>query len=109
MDLEKINRFPYILDEWDRLVQEMPRWKFVYDSVAATRGRRRADVDDEAARIYAYLKEQGIGKEDFVMICMPRCARVVTAILGVLKAGAAFTIVDSHYADERIDYIYQDC
>ena len=29
--------------------------------------------------------------------------------LGVLKAGAAFTIVDSHYSEERIDFIYNDC
>lgn len=108
MDLDKINSFPYILDEWDRHVRTMPEWKFVYDGVA-THGRRRSEVDDEASRVYAYLKKKGVGKEDFVMICMPRCLQVVPAILGVLKAGAAFTIVDSHYADERIDYIYNDC
>ena len=108
MDLDRVNSFPYILDEWDRHVKEMPEWKFVYDAVAI-RGRRRSEVDDEASRIYAHLKAKGIGKEDFVMICLPRCVQVVSAMLGVLKAGAAFTIVDSHYADERIDYIYQDC
>ena len=108
MDLDKVNRFPYILDEWNRHVKEMPEWKFTYDGVA-TNGRRRSEVDDEASRVYAYLKGKGIGKEDFVMICMPRCVQVVSAILGVLKAGAAFTVVDSHYADERIDYIYRDC
>ena len=109
MNLNKIDSFPYILDEWDRLVKEMPEWKFVYDGVSATRGCRRSDVDDEASRLYAYLNKQGIGREDFVMICLPRCARVVTAVIGVLKAGAAFTIVDAHYSDERIDFIYQDC
>ena len=105
MNLDIIKKFPYILDEWDKLVKYMPEWKFVYDGVA-THGLRRVDVDDEASRIYAYLKKKGIGKEDFVMILMPRCAQIVPAILGVLKAGAAFTIVDSHYAEERISYIY---
>jgi len=108
MDLNKVNSFPYILDEWNRHVREMPEWKFSYDGVA-THGRRRSEVDDEASRVYAYLKDNGIGKEDFVMICMPRGTQVISAMLGVLKAGAAFTIVDSHYSDERIDFIYNDC
>ena len=108
MNLEKVNQFPYILDEWSRHVKEHPEWKFLYDSMA-TRGRTRAEVDDEASRVYAYLKKQGIGKEDFVMICMPRCTQVISAMLGVLKAGAAFTVVDAHYSEERIDFIYNDC
>lgn len=108
MDLNKINRFPYILDEWDRLVKENPEWKFVYSGVA-TQGRRRIEVDDVASRVYAHLKKNGIGKEDFVMICLPRSSQIVPAILGVLKAGAAFTIVDRQYSEERINYIYQDC
>ena len=108
MDLNKIKQFPYIMDEWEKVVKENPELKFVYDGVA-THGRRRKEVEEESSKVYAYLKNKGIGKEDFVMILLPRCVQVVPAILGVLKAGAAFTIVDNHYAEERIDYIYQDC
>ena len=108
MDMQKIKEFPYILDEWAKLVEEDPEGIFIYDGVS-TNGRRRMEVEEESARLYSYLKKKGIGKENFVMILMPRSAHIVTAILGVLKAGAAFTIVDSRYAAERIDYIYQDC
>ena len=108
MNLNKVSSFPYILDEWEKRVNEIPEREFVYDGIA-THGRRRSEVDSESARVYAYLKKQGIGKEDFVMICMPRCAQVISAILGVLKAGAAFIVVDAHYSEERIDFIYKDC
>lgn len=108
MNEERIEQFPYILDEWDRLVRENPDDRFVFDSIS-THGRIRADVDEAASKIYAYLKKNNIGKEDFVMICMPRYGHVIPAILGVLKAGAAFTVVDGHYAEDRIEYIYNDC
>lgn len=92
MNLEKVNAFPYILDEWHRLVKEKPKKTFVRDGNSST-GRSRAEVDDASSRIYAYLKGKGIGKEDFVMICLPRCARTIPVMLGVLKAGATFTTV----------------
>ena len=108
MDLNKVNSFPYILDEWDRLVKEGPEEKFLFDAVAV-QGRGRADVDDRASRVYAYLKKHGIGKEDFVMIRVPRCIQTIFAMLGVLKAGAAFVMVDITYSDDRVEYIYNDC
>ncbi len=106
--MKRIDEYPYILDEWNKLVQEAPELKSVYDGMV-THGRRRGEVDEESSRIYAWLKNKGIGREDFVMILMPRSYMVVSAVLGVIKAGAAFVIVDSHYSPERLNYIYQDC
>lgn len=60
-------------------------------------------------RVYAYLKEHGIGKEDFVMICLPRGIHPIIALGGVLRAGAAFVIVEDNYAPERIEFIKKDC
>ena len=50
-----------------------------------------------------------IGPEDFVMIKFPRDARPFIVMLGVWKAGAAFTVVEDSYAPERIEAIKKDC
>ena len=60
-------------------------------------------------RVYAYLKERNIGKEDFVLIKLPRGVQPIIAMLGVWRAGAALVIVEDTLAPERIDYIYKDC
>ena len=60
-------------------------------------------------RVYAYLKAHQIGKEDFVLICLPRGVQPIIALGGVLRAGAAFVIVEDNYAPERIAFIKKDC
>ena len=62
-----------------------------------------------SGRVYAYLKAHNIGKEDFVMIKLPRGVKPVIAMIGVWRAGAAFVIAEENFAPERIDYIYKDC
>ena len=59
--------------------------------------------------IYNYLKTNGIGREDFILIKLPRGAETIATALGVLRAGAAFTIVEDIYPDDRINYIAGDC
>ena len=62
-----------------------------------------------SGRVYAYLKARNIGKEDFVMIKLPRGVQPVIAMIGVWRAGAAFVIAEENLAPERVDYIYKDC
>lgn len=60
-------------------------------------------------RVYVYLKSKNIGKEDFVLICLPRGIHPIIALGGILRAGAAFVIVEDNYAPERIEFIKKDC
>ncbi len=62
-----------------------------------------------SGKVYAYLKNMNIGKEDFVMICLPRGASPIIAQIGVWRAGAAFVLVEDTYAPERIEYIRTNC
>ena len=62
-----------------------------------------------SGRVYAYLKAKNIGKEDFVLIKLPRGIQPVIAMVGVWRAGAAFVIAEEVMAPERVDYIYRDC
>lgn len=40
--------------------------------------------------MYAWLKQKGIGKEDFVLINLTRGVLPVVAIVGILKAGQRY-------------------
>lgn len=66
-------------------------------------------IDYLSGKVYGYLKNHGIGKEDFVAICLPRSAQPVIAMLGVWKAGAAFVMLEENYAPERTEFIIKDC
>lgn len=74
-----------------------------------TKGVTYGQLDNLAGRVYRYLKNKGIGKEDFVMICLPRGIQPLIALYGVWKAGAAFVLVEDNYAPERIAFIRSDC
>lgn len=74
-----------------------------------TNGITCKELELLSGRVYAYLKKIGIGKEDFVLINMARGVMPVVAIIGVLKAGAAYTIVEEGYPAERVEYIRNDC
>ena len=62
-----------------------------------------------SGRIYSYLQAKNIGKEDFVLVCLPRGIQPIIAMLGIWRAGAAFVIVEDNYAPERIEFIKKDC
>ena len=62
-----------------------------------------------SGKVYAWLKSHGIGKEDFVLINLPRGPEIVIANIGVFRAGAACTITEQGYPAERVAYIRQDC
>ncbi|MCR5626139.1 MAG: AMP-binding protein [Lachnospiraceae bacterium] len=97
-----------ILERLKEYTEKDPNAVLLYDEVY-TQGISYAQLDDMSGRVYAYLKEKNIGKEDFVLINLPRGILPVIAMIGVWKAGAAWALVEDTYAPERIDYIRKDC
>ncbi len=65
-------------------------------------------LDERASKIYAFLKQKGIGKEDFVLISLHRGVNTIAAMLGIMKAGAAFCALEDTYPQERVEYIKKD-
>ncbi|CAJ0854852.1 13412_t:CDS:10 [Entrophospora sp. SA101] len=56
----------------------------------------------EASNIVAhYLLKNGIEREDVVMIYAHRNVELVIAIMGILKAGATFSVIDPAYPADR--------
>ncbi len=62
-------------------------------------------LDYESGRMYGYLKSIGIQKEDRILLCLERGVKIVPAILGIWKAGAAVVVCENTMAPERIRYI----
>lgn len=62
-----------------------------------------------SGRVYGFLKRKGITYEDVVMFCLPRSSAIYAAMLGTLRAGAAFVCTEAGFSSERTDYIRRDC
>lgn len=108
MKLDFLNTVPYVCDRWEQLTQNNPSAVFLTEE-ASGKDYTRREVDELSARVYAYLSGKGLSAEDFVLIRLPRGAAPFIAMLGVWKAGAAFTVVEDSYAPERIEAIEKDC
>lgn len=108
MNLTLIEQTEYIMDAWIKSVSAKPNALILTDE-RHPRGISRRKADELSGKVYAWLKEKQIGREDFVLICMPRGGLALISILGVWKAGAAFTLVEDNYPPERIAFIQKDC
>jgi amino acid adenylation domain-containing protein/non-ribosomal peptide synthase protein (TIGR01720 family) len=67
-----------------------------------------AELDRQSNRIAQYLAEHGVKPESRVAVCLPRSTELVVAILGILKAGAAYVPLDPKWPMERLQYQLAD-
>ena len=96
------------VEKFSENVKNSPSIPLFFDDVN-TKGISYSKIDEVSAKVYNYLSSKGIGKEDFVLIKLPRGVQPIMALVGVWKAGAACTIVEDNYAPERIEFIKKDC
>lgn len=61
-----------------------------------------------SGKVYHYLQNKSICKEDVVMITLPRGAMPIVALLGVWRAGAAVIMLDDDYPEAKREYIKQN-
>ncbi|MBF6570846.1 MAG: amino acid adenylation domain-containing protein [Candidatus Binataceae bacterium] len=67
-----------------------------------------AQVNARANQLAHYLRGRGVGPEARVAICMERCVEMVVALLGILKAGAAYLPIDPAYPKQRLAFTLED-
>src|SRR5208282_4399793 len=65
-------------------------------------------LNSQANRLAHVLIGRGIGPENVVALALPRSLEMVVALLGILKAGAAYLPLDPHYPAERLASMLQD-
>lgn len=66
------------------------------------------ELNRRANQVAHYLRAEGIGPESLVGICMERAPEMMVALLGILKAGAAYLPLDASYPAERLAYMMED-
>ncbi|HEX6370148.1 MAG TPA: amino acid adenylation domain-containing protein [Longimicrobium sp.] len=67
-----------------------------------------AELDALSAGVAAALRARGAGRGSLVAVAAERSARMVAALLGVLRAGAAYLPLDPEYPAERLAYMLED-
>ncbi len=97
-----------VIELLKQYTEEKPGAPILYDEAHA-KGVTYAMLDELSGKVYSYLKSKGVGKEDFVLINLPRGIMPIVTMIGVWKAGAAWALVEDTYAPERIKYIREDC
>ncbi|TRX31758.1 amino acid adenylation domain-containing protein [Flavobacterium sp. ZT3R18] len=65
-------------------------------------------LNKKANQLSGYLKDQGVGPESMVGMCINRSFEMIIGILGILKAGGAYVPVDPEYPADRINFILND-
>jgi amino acid adenylation domain-containing protein len=76
----------------------------VFEDCAITYG----ELDRLSSQLAAFLRARGLGDGMLAGICMERSVDMVVAMLGILKAGAAYIPMDPAYPAERIAYMLAD-
>ncbi|QHS63325.1 non-ribosomal peptide synthetase [Chitinophaga agri] len=61
------------------------------------------ELDAAASNISAYLRANGVGKGSLVPLYLERSPTLITGILGILKAGAAYMPLDPAYPADRLN------
>ncbi|MDP9122192.1 MAG: condensation domain-containing protein, partial [Acidobacteriota bacterium] len=80
-----------------RLAWQMGEEELSYEELAG-----RSD------RVARFLRRVGLGTGDVVGLCVERSGAMLVAILGILKAGAAYLPLDPDYPRERLAWMLED-
>jgi amino acid adenylation domain-containing protein len=80
-------------------------------AVAASDGSRRLtyrELDAASNGLARRLRASGVGPDQVVGVCLPRSVDLPVALLGVLKAGAAYLPLDPAYPPARLRVLVDD-
>jgi amino acid adenylation domain-containing protein len=66
------------------------------------------ELNRRADQIAQFLMKRGVRAGDFVGVCLDRSPALVAALIGILKAGAAFVPFDARYPAARLKYMFED-
>lgn len=103
---ESYNEEQTVLDLFKKSVSENQKKPAI---VTPTKKLTYEELDLLSDRMAAGIAKRGIGKGDFVGVCLERSEKSVAAELAILKSGAAFLPMDTDWPLARKDDIAKDC
>lgn len=94
-----------VISWFEQQVREAPhRLAVQFEGQTLTYG----ELNRRANRVARELIARGVQADDFVGVCMQRSIELVVALLGIVKAGAAYVPFDPEYPRDRLDYMFTD-
>ncbi|WDE02530.1 non-ribosomal peptide synthetase [Thalassomonas actiniarum] len=66
------------------------------------------ELNRRANRLVLWLKNQGVGPNVVVAVCLERSAELVVSLLAVMKAGGAYLPLDPAYPTQRLTFMLED-
>ncbi|MGR4879945.1 amino acid adenylation domain-containing protein [Streptomyces sp. LARHCF249] len=113
--------FDRMAGEWNATALEVPAGTFPELFAAQVAARPDAvavideygsltyrELDERANRLAHHLIARGAGRDVLVGLCVERSARMITGLLGIMKAGAAYVPLDANYPSDRLGYMLRD-
>jgi len=92
-------------DLFEAQVERTPEAVAVVDG---TRTLTYGELGRRSSRMARRLSALGAGPEALVAVCLRRSLDIVVALLGTLKAGAAYVPLDPAYPGERLAFMLED-
>ena len=90
---------------FERRAREAPAAEAVkFRDAALTYG----ELDRRTSLVAGLLRSRGIGRGAIVGICLPRSLEMVTGLLAILKAGAAYMPIEPDFPEARAGYMLKD-
>jgi len=122
IDIMQESERSLVLDEWNRTAVDFGPFEPVYRTIerqAAHTPNRVATICDGVEwtfrqlneysnRLARHLRRQGIREGSLVGVCLERSHQMVGAVLGVLKAGAAYLPLDPSHPVSRLELVLAD-
>ncbi len=66
------------------------------------------ELNQRANQLAHHLRQLGVGEQGLVGLCLDRSLDLMVALLGILKAGAAYVPLDPTYPAERLAFMLAD-
>ena len=67
------------------------------------------ELERRANQLARLLRQRGVGRGDCVGLWLPRSMDVLVALLGIMKAGAAYVPLDPEFPVKRVAFVLADC
>jgi amino acid adenylation domain-containing protein len=111
-----------VLVDWNRTAADFPRDRCAHElieeqtkrtpaAVAVKFGPERltyAELNARANRLARHLRQQGVGPDTLVGLCLERSLDLIVGLLGILKAGGAYVPLDPNYPADRLAFLIED-
>jgi len=111
-----------LLNEWNATKAEFPARLLMHElfeaQVERTPGRTAViagtttltydELNTRATQVAHALRSRGVGRGQRVGLCVDRGTDMLAAVLGILKAGAAYVPLDPSYPRDRLRFMAED-